>query len=65
MGATGATGAAATVTPYRSLAMTPFRSVSSTVNVEVPDWMGTPLIAPLEGVKVRPEGNDPMVTDQM
>jgi hypothetical protein len=65
MGGAGVTGAAATVMPYCSVAVTPFRSVSSTVNVEVPDWVGTPPIAPLEGAKVKPEGNDPVVTDQV
>jgi len=49
---------------YDSVAVTSFKSVSSTVNVDVPADVGVPLMRPLAGVKLRPAGSEPDVIDQ-
>ena len=57
----GATAGAFTVT-LRDLELLPAEFVAVTVNVETPTAVGVPLIAPLEELKPRPAGSEPLLT---
>ena len=45
-----------------ALELLPAEFVAVAVNVETPTAVGVPLIAPVEETKLRPAGNDPLVT---
>jgi hypothetical protein len=47
------------------LAVAPTLSVTWAVKLNVPIWVGVPLIAPVEGVSDNPGGSEPALNDQL
>ena len=63
MAGAGLGRATASVNPF--VAVAERLSVTRTVKLEVPAAVAIPLMAPLEGVREKPEGREPLITDQV